>query len=243
VIGVWKGRAFLAALAPLWRRPRELVARVAAERSELPLVLGLAVASAAWWVVVIVETEDHYPGLQRFYLPAAAMICVLSGYALVQVAVWVGNLLPGRPLRRSVAGLAVAVALCVGSWHWLSVRWGWARAQEPLARLAVSDIDQLGRSVKVLGGIRKILPCPSSVITINHSLQTAMAWELGTDLEKVQTVLRTPGLAWVTSLTSVTGSPPPIAFKFSTLTVATVGVWSIQQVFPYGGSPGRCVGA
>ncbi len=247
LIGVWKGRSLLGDLGRRWRRPNDLLARLAAEGSEVPLVLSLAVLSLAWWIVVIVETEDHYPGLQRFYLPAAAMICVLSGYGLVQIATWIGGLIPGRPSARvslsSLAGLLVAAILCVGSWHWLHARWTWADEQEPLAAAANARIYELGRSVKVVGGIKKILPCASSVITINHSLQTAMAWELGTDLEKVQTVLSRPGLAWVGPRDSIDGTVPPIGFQFSTKTIATVGAWSIQQVYRTGTQPGPCVGS
>ena len=243
LIGLWQGRALLASLLGAWRRPAALLARLEAETTEVPLVLALAGLALAWWIVVIVETADHYPGLQRFYLPAAAMICVLGGYGLVRIAAWVGRLAPARGPVGALVGCAVAVALCIGSWHWLSQRWSWAKAQEPLARVASARIDQLGRSVAELGGIHKILPCASSVITINHSLQTAMAWKLGTDLQKVQTVLRKPGLAWVGPRDSIDGGVPPIAFRFSTRVVATVGAWSIQQVFRYHGTPGRCVGS
>lgn len=242
-IGLWQGRALLAALGRLWRRPSAALARLGADTSAVPLVLTLAGLAAAWWVVVIVETEDHYPGLQRFYLPAAALICVLSGYGLVQIATWIGRLIPGRAPRASLAGLGVAAILCVGSWHWLSERWTWADEQEPLAAAANARIYELGRAISAAGGIRKILPCASSVVTINHSLQTAMAWKLGTDLQRVRTVLTEPGLAFVGPRDSIDGSQPPITYSFDTRTVATVGAWSVQQVFPKGGHPGRCVGS
>ncbi|HET9074598.1 MAG TPA: hypothetical protein VFN48_08470 [Solirubrobacteraceae bacterium] len=245
-IGLVLGRAFLRDLATRWRRPTDLLARVAAEGSEVPLVLSLALFAVGWWIVVIVETADHYPGLQRFYLPAAAMICVLSGYGLVRVAAWIGALAGrvggGRPATL-VVGLLAAVAMSIGSWHWLSPRWTWAKAEEPLAALATHRIGELGVSIRAVGGIRRILPCASSVITINHSLQTAMAWELGTDLGKVQTVLVKPGLAWVGPRDSIDGGVPPIAFSFSARQVAKVGAWSIQQVYPRGGRPGPCVGS
>ncbi len=249
LIGIWKGRALLSALGRLWRRPSDLLTRLSTDSSEVPLVLSLAVLSLAWWVVVIVETEDHYPGLQRFYLPAAAMICVLSGYGLVQIATWLGALLAplvgdasARRTVTSLAGLLVAAIICVGSWHWLSPRWTEADEQEPLAAAANARIYELGRSIQAVGGVKKILPCASSVVTINHSLQTAMAWELGTDLQKVQTFMTKPGLAWVGPPDSIDGTYPPIGFSFSAKTIATVGAWSIQQVYPKGSKPGACVG-
>jgi hypothetical protein len=242
---LWWGRGLLVGLARLWRRPNELLARLTEEneRSVLPMVLALAAGAAAWWVVVIVETEDHYPGLQRFYLPAAAMICVLSGYAVVQIAVWIGGQMPRG---RSAAALLVAAIICVGSWHWLHPRWTEAAQQEPLAATAVHRIGELKLAVAAAGGIDKILPCPDSVVTINHSLQTAMAWELGTDLQKVLTVVTKPNqpvLAFVGPQDSIDGGDPPIFYSFDTRTVATVGQWSVQQIFPKGTTPGRCVGS
>jgi hypothetical protein len=75
-----------------------------------------------------------------------------------------------------------------------------------------------------------------------------MAWELGTDLEKVLTVVTTPDqpvLAFVGPHDSIDGGDPPITYPqgFSTHTIATVGAWSVQQVYPKGGKPGPCVGS
>ena len=96
----------------------------------------------------------------------------------------------------------------------------------------------------------RLLPCGSSVVTINHSLQTALAWKLGTTLERVQTVLRAPGIAFVGPRDSIDGGPPPIAFtrhglaiSFDKRVLAQVGAWSIQQVWPVGTRPGPCVGS
>jgi hypothetical protein len=246
-IGLWQGRGLLAALGRRWRQPAALLERLSAEDSAVPLVLTLAGLSAAWWVVVVVETEDHYPGLQRFFLPAAAMICVLSGYALVQIAVWIGRWVPARRPLTSLAGLIVALIMCVGSWHWLHPRWTEADEQEPLAAAANARIYELGQAIQAAGGLKKILPCASSVVTVNHSLQTATAWELGTDLQRVDTVLTQPGLAFVGPSDSIDGIYPPIRLSasphFSTRIVATVGAWSVQQVFVKGSKPGHCVGS
>ncbi|HET9720382.1 MAG TPA: hypothetical protein VFP55_09920, partial [Solirubrobacteraceae bacterium] len=102
-IGLVLGSGLLRDLAPRWRRPVELVTRLEADTSEVPFVLTLAVVALGWWIVVIVETADHYPGLQRFYLPAAAMICVLSGYGLVWIAARVGGLIGRVASRRGLS--------------------------------------------------------------------------------------------------------------------------------------------
>ena len=39
-----------------------------------------------WWVVVVGMTLDGYPGLERFYLPAAGVTCVLAGVGIVRIA-------------------------------------------------------------------------------------------------------------------------------------------------------------
>ena len=56
------------------------------------LTLTLAGFALAWWVIVVAMTLDGYPGLERFYLPAAAVICVLAGAGVV----WIAQLAAGR---------------------------------------------------------------------------------------------------------------------------------------------------
>ena len=68
-----------------------LVAVGLAVRRRERLVPSLAVAAAAWWVLVVAMTLDGYPGLERFYLPAAAVACVLAGVGVVEVAQWVAS--------------------------------------------------------------------------------------------------------------------------------------------------------
>jgi hypothetical protein len=179
----------------------------------VPLEVWVAVAIVAWWVVVVGMTLDHYPGLQRFFLPAAALTCVLGGVGLARVAWLVGSALRG------------SAAVAAG------------------AAVAVRRIDELGTAVGMLGGKRAILPCGSSVVTINHSLQTALAWKLGTTLERVQTVLLAPGIAFVGPHDSIDGGPPPIAFKFTAHLIRTVGAWKIYRVARAGQPLGRCVGS
>ena len=234
VLAVWLGRSRLP------RARAEVLGWFAGDRSEVPLVLALAVATVAWWVVVVGMTLDGYPGLERFFLPAAAMTCVLSGYGLARLAALVGSWVPGS--ARLAVSAVVAVVVLAGSTHFLSARWAYAKQQEPLAATAVTRIDQLGQAITALGGRSKVLPCAASVVTINHSLQTALAWKLGTTLERVQTVMNKPGIAFVGPHDSIDGGEPPIAYTFSKRILARVGAWSLQEVWPVGTTPGRCVG-
>jgi hypothetical protein len=263
--------AVLAGLLALWearrwpRSPAALARRLREDRSEVALVLCLSAAALAWWAIVVAMTIDGYPGLERFYLPAEAIICVLSGYGLLRAAALCGQLAASaaRAFRGRAAGasaaigaarqsgpallgagvtVAVLAGLLVGSAPFLSVRWAYARAQEPLAATAQTRIDQLGAAVARFGGKRALLPCRSSVVTINHSLQTALAWKLGTTLERVQTVLRTPGVAFVGPHDSIDGGPPPILYRFKAVALGRVGAWELYRVYPLGQRPPPCLG-
>jgi hypothetical protein len=223
------------------------------------LVFWLAGGVLAWWIVVVGMTLDGYPGLQRFYLPAAAVTCVLSGLGLMLVSFTVADLLTGRIGRGATDGWstgppsaahttiavgALAVIL-IGSTQFVGTRWTFARNQQRLASAAVTRIDALGTAVAALGGRAHILPCGSSVVTINHSMQTALAWKLGTTLERVKTVVSNgePAIAFVGPWDSIDGGPPPILYSFQKRVLATVGPWSLQQVWPVGQPRPACLGA
>ena len=205
-----------------------------------PVILGIAGAAIAWWLIVIVMTGVGFPGLQRFYLPAAALICVLAGAGLAGLAVRAADFVPlgARPV---VAGLGIS-ALVAASVPFLTTRIAYARAQEPLAATAVKRIDQLGTAIAALGGRSAVLPCSSSVATINHSLQTALAWKLHTTLERVQTVLREPGIAFVGPHDSIDGGVPPIDPRLSVhVFLRQVGDWRLYEVYAPGPKP-ACLG-
>ncbi len=209
------------------------------------LVYWLAAGVVAWWVVVVGMTWDGYPGLQRFFLPAAAVTCVLSGLGVMRLAFLVADLAAGRSrsAARTPVAIAVVAVILLASVHFVSARFVWARKQEPLAATAVTRINQLGQAVAALGGKDAILPCGNSVVTINHSLQTALGWKLGTTLERVQTVLVKPGIAFVGPWDSIDGGPPPILPALSVhRLIKTVGSWQIYEVYAPGQKP-RCVGA
>jgi hypothetical protein len=56
------------------------------------VVLTLAGFALVWWVIVVAMTLDGYPGLERFFLPAAAVACVLAGAGVA----WLASLASGR---------------------------------------------------------------------------------------------------------------------------------------------------
>jgi hypothetical protein len=251
--------AVVAVAAGLWQLRGGAIAAPRSRRggrggAEAPLLIAFAGAWALWWLVVVAETLDGYPGLERFFLPAAAIICVLSGYGLVRLA-WAAAGLGGRLLHRfgevgrSPLAATTVIVVAAASVHFVALRWADARAQEPLAATAVLRIHQLDTSVAALGGRRRILPCRSSVATINHSLQTALAWYLGTTLARVPTVLTAPGVAFVGPHDSIDGEAPPIVLRrdgrpvpWQARLIRTVGAWQLYQVWPVHERRPGCVG-
>jgi hypothetical protein len=241
LLALWLSRGRMAAG---WRSLRR--SRWRSGWEEMPLEGWLGLAVVAWWAVVVGMTLDGYPGLQRFFLPAAALTCVLGGFGLLWLASLAGQaagglLKAGRGVALAVAAVVV-VALLAGSVHFASPRITFVRDQEPLARVAVRRIDQLGQAIAQLGGRSALLPCGSSVVTVNHSMQTALAWKLDTTLERVQTVLRVPGVAFVGPHDSIDGGVPPIAFAFTAHLLRRVGDWKIYTVARSGQSLPACVG-
>ncbi len=73
-----------------------VVVAVAWWRERDRLIAGLALAALGWWVLVVAMTLDGYPGLERFFLPAAGVICVLAGVGVARIAGVVSELaVPG----------------------------------------------------------------------------------------------------------------------------------------------------
>jgi hypothetical protein len=210
------------------------------------LTLTLAACAAAWWVIVVGMTLAGYPGLERFFLPAAGVICVLAGVSVVQLA----RLGSGRFAERAsgfrgrdwVVGAALALLLVALSVPFLTTRITTARAQEGIASRAVTRLDQLSAAVAAVGGHRGVYPCRSSFSAINHGVQTALAWKLHVTLGRVGTTMRHQGVLFVGPHDTIDGGPAPIGRRLTQVRpLATVGVWRVYRVTAPGAST-RCVG-
>lgn len=196
------------------------------ERDRLLLALGVGIA--AWWVVVIAMTMDGYPGLERFYLPAAALICVLGGVGITRIALLAGELLKTwrTGVTIGVAGLLVAVSI-----PYTTLQIAAARAEEPAAAQAVTTLDQLSRAVAAVGGHHGVLPCYSSFVAVNHSVQTALAWKLHATLERVGTVMSAPGVDFIGPHNGVDGAAAPVDPRLTRVqTLAHVGAWTVVRL-------------
>ncbi len=206
----------VAAVVLSWRRERG--------RS----ILWIAVGAAAWWVVVVGETLDGYPGLERFFLPAASLISVLGGVGIAMLAQSAGEL--ARGLRRPVAVLAgvVLVAACI---PFSTAQITIARGDETDASQGVYLLNELTKAVAAVGGHNGVFPCHSSFAAVNHSGQTALAWKLSVTLERVGTAMSQPGVDFIGPHSAQVGGPAAVDPRLTQRqTLATVGPWTVVRL-------------
>ncbi len=169
------------------------------------LVLILAVGALGYVAVVEAMTADHYPGLERFMLPAAAIAAVLAGVAVVRFATFAGGGI--RSLAVSVVLVAIAVPFFDG-------RIVAARPERGITQRAVDIYGAMVTAINRAGGPGRVFPCVSSTVAINHSLQPSFAWATHMPLIRVTPVTRTatslhdPTLAFFAPVNTVTGGRP-----------------------------------
>jgi hypothetical protein len=198
------------------------------------LTFWLAGLIVGWWTVVVAMTLGGYPGLERFYLPAAALTCALGGAGIVRLA----RLTRWGPLLSGV----LVVVLVGASVPFTTLRASVLRAQEPIAARAVTRLDQLSGAVAAVGGHREAYPCSISFTAVNHSVQTALAWELGVTLGRVGTSMRHQGLMFVGPHDTIDGEPPEIAPSLTQRRlIARAGPWRVYRMTAPGADT-RCVG-
>jgi hypothetical protein len=203
------------------------------------LLLSLAGATAVWWVIVVGMTLDGYPGLERFYLPAAGMTCVLAGVGIVRLAQLGGSLAPAGRTAVAVGLTAVLVAITI---PWVGGRINQASAEYHTASQAVTRLDQMTAAVAAVGGHAGVFPCKSSFAAVNHSVQTALAWKLHVTLGRVGTSMRHQGVMFVGPHDSIDGIAPPIDHRLTQQQfLAQVGAWKMYRVTAPGADT-RCVG-
>jgi hypothetical protein len=209
------------------------------------LILGLAAAAAAWWVLVVAMTLDGYPGLERFYLPAAAVICVLGGVGFARTARLVGDWVGSREgwsARVMWVTGGVAVVLVLVSIPFTISRVNTARAAEPIAARAVTRLNQLSDAVAAVGFHRGVYPCHSSFAAVNHGVQTVLAWKLHVTLERVGTSMRHQGVMFVGPHDSIDGAPPAVnPLLTSKQLIARAGPWTMYRM-TQPGHDNPCVG-
>jgi hypothetical protein len=199
------------------------------------LTVSLGAGALAWWVVVVAMTLDGYPGLERFYLPAAGVTCVLAGVGIVRVAELASR-------GRVAVALAVIAALVAVTIPFTGGRVNEARRQERVASAAVTRLDQLSAAVAAVGGHDRVYPCRSSFAAVNHGVQTALAYKLRVTLGRVGTSMRHQGVMFVGPHDTIDGIAAAIKPDLtSRQLIATVGAWRVYRVTKPGADQ-RCVG-
>lgn len=208
---------------------------VLAWRDRDRLTLTLAAGALAWVLLVALMALGGYPGLGRFMYPAAGVACVLGGAGVVAVARLAGSGVGAVVLGAALVAVSVPFAYDRAS---ASVR------EKDQADLAARIDSQLRAAVRVAGGRRSILPCRTSVVAVNHTMQTSLAWTLDVPLMSVRTTLRRPGVDLVgPHLATIDGAPAPIRIAAHSATeIARAGVWRVLRITRSGSVANRCAG-
>lgn len=200
------------------------------------LTLALGAGALVWWVVVVGMTLDGYPGLERFYLPAAGVTAVLAGVGIVRLAE-----LAARGHVAVTAG--VVVGLVAVTIPFTGGRLNEARRQDRVAGQAVTRLDQLSAAVAAVGGHDRVYPCKSSFAAVNHGVQTALAYKLHVTLGRVGTSMRHQGVMFVGPHDTIDGEAAAINPHLDQRRlIAQVGAWKVYRMSKSGADQ-RCVGS
>jgi hypothetical protein len=205
------------------------------------LTVTLAGAALAYVAVVEAMTLDHYPGLERFMLPAAAIACVLAGVAVARFATLAGG---------GLASLGIAAVLVAVAVPFFDGRVSEATTEVHTARQAVRIYDQMVAATDKVGGTGRIFPCATSYAAVNHTVQTSLAWALAVPLTRVlpvtniNTSLRRPAVAFFAPRNPINGgAPTAFVDGLHGHLIARAGIWKVYRVKRAGDAPGNaCVG-
>jgi hypothetical protein len=191
----------------------------------------LGLGAIVWALMVAVMTQVSY-GLPRYLLPAAVVACVFAALAVVRMA----ELARSRFGRW--AGISIGCLLIAATLPWSVPR---ANALAHQARDADQAAVLQGRlflAADRAGGARKVLPCRSSYVAINHTVASALAWKLKVPLRRVKPELRGTGFVFRAPHFSVVGIPPTIAHASARTIrqVTSVSPWVVLEVTRPGAS-------
>jgi hypothetical protein len=207
-------------------------------------LLAMGVGIAAWWIVVVGMTLDGYPGLERFFLPAAALTCVLGGVGIMRLAQLAGQLAGAR--RGSfaiVVPLVVGVVLVAVSIPLSSTAITAAHDAFAANEASADSQSQLAAAVRAVGGHNAVYPCKTSFAGINHGMQTSLAWKLHVTLEKVGTAMRAPGVDFIGPHSGANGEAARVDPRLTReRPLGGAGTWRVVQLTDPRLPASRCVG-
>jgi hypothetical protein len=162
-------------------------------------VLALAAIALAWLGLVALMTQAGFSGNARYFAPAIAVACLLTGLA----AAWA---VEAAARRSGVAAAAiVGLALALAATPWASGRFGELGEQVDDSARLVELHDQLRRAVQAAGGADAV--AARGEPSVNHGFIPQLAWETGLPLSRVEHSMR-DGLVFTTAADSYSGEPP-----------------------------------
>src|SRR5581483_4424416 len=209
---------------------------VLAYRRRNHTLLLLGAAGIAWALLVAIMTQVSY-GLPRYLLPGGVIACVLAGAGVVWIAEDVGEAIGRRvPGRAKFAVPIIGVALVAATLPWSIPRVRSLVQQGGTANMAVSYQKHLFAAVDQVGGPARVLPCRSSIVAVNHTMASALAWKLRIRLSSVKPLMRVTGFVFSAPHTDVTGTTPPIAHARTVRTIAVNGPWRVLEATLRGAS-------
>jgi hypothetical protein len=181
-------------------------------------VVALGGIAVAWVTLVAVMTKlGGSPGLSRFLVPEAALVCLLAGVGAASLVELPGS----RGQRLAVAALVLAVLVFAGA----SRRTGMveeARMGRARARVA----GELPTAVRVAGGAERVA-CRRPVL--NHAGQTELSWILRLPISRIRTRIDGPGVVFVTE-DRVANVPPTATVELPRRTLGRTDDWTVQEV-------------
>jgi hypothetical protein len=202
----------------------------AVRRGERVLV-WLGAGAIVWALMVAVMTQVAY-GLPRYLLPAGTVACLLAGVATVRAAQLAGDRFGSWAQFAAVAAILAA-----------TLPWTIPRARSMVQQVRDADQSatvqsQLFLAADRAGGARRVLPCRSSQVAINHSVASMLAWKLKVPLRRIRPLMRGTGFVFIAPHLRDTGQPPTIVHRTarSVRPVAAAGLWRVVEVTRLGAS-------
>lgn len=215
-------------LAPVW----VLACLGGVERSRDRALQVLWSGAFAWLALVVAMTAAGYAGVARYMLPAAAVASVLAAVAVV-------DLLASLPRHRR--SIVVAVAFLALAYAGMAVERAATIDDQVREGVQVArSHDDLRAAIAVAGGRPALQRCAlTGWVAVNHVAQTALAWELHVNLDRVALVASRPGVVFAAPRSAATGAPPRIALAppLRRVVVARAGMWRAIAVWPAAATP------
>ncbi|HEX7289508.1 MAG TPA: hypothetical protein VF250_00135, partial [Conexibacter sp.] len=231
-------------LAPAWALA---VAAVALDR-RAAAVRALALGAVAWLALLAAMAAAGYASPARYAMPAAACACVLAGVGAAALAarvraraapsggdsaVVVGVSSPGAASRRRVAWSALALLAGVALAIPAAVRIAELDDQVREGTAVARSHEQLRAVVTAAGGADALRRCAlGGWVAVNHTSQSALAWELRSGLGHLALTMRRPGLLVRAPRSAATGAPPVVTLRPAPQQreLVRAGEWSVVAV-------------